>query len=115
MNSGTLFPIFDAVFGEQAKATGMARAGEGAGEEWAAEAEAVVLRLAAEKPTFTSDDIWAAGLSRPSEPRALGAVLNRLARLGRIYPSGRYVKTTQASRHRAPIAVWVAAPVWVSR
>lgn len=93
--------------GTRRKEDGMARAAAGAGISWQEAAEAVVLRLARDRDEFTSDDIWATGLAKPAEPRALGAVMNRLARAHSIVKTGRYVKTSQASRNNAPIAVWM--------
>ena len=102
--------LFDAGVWEARKEGGMARAEVGAGFEWSAEARSTVLDVARGRPEFTADDVWATGLPKPREPRALGAVMNALARAGLIVATGRYIKTAQASRNRAPIAVWRRGP-----
>jgi len=75
--------------------------------EWMDEAEDVVLHVARALHVFTSDDVWAAGLEKPREPRALGAVMMSLSNRGLIRKTGRYVRSAQVSRHNAPIAEWV--------
>jgi len=92
--------------GELGKERGMAAAARGVGLVWMAEARTVIRKVAREQREFTSDHVWAAGLARPNEPRALGAALTELARAGFIEKTGKYVKTTQKTRHAAPIAVW---------
>jgi hypothetical protein len=72
---------------------------------WAAAARSVIIDLSNRLPGFTSDDIWATGLPKTREPRALGPVLARLAREGVIVPVG-YQQTRQASRNAAPVRVW---------
>lgn len=105
--------LFDFEEGTRRKDAGMSRAAAGAGTPWQALAEVAVLQVAREKDEFTSDDIWATGLPKPPEPRALGAVMNRLARAHLIMKTGRYVKTSQASRNNAPIAVWTYGAGWL--
>lgn len=56
-------------------------------------------------PYFTSDDLWAAGLPKPPEARALGPVLNKLRKDGVIEPGG-FRQTSQVSRHAAPVRIW---------
>ncbi len=86
---------------------GQQQAEDHAAKEWLAAAESMVLVVAKSKTTFTTDDVWATGLPKPHEPRALGAVMSRLARGGAIVKTGAYVKTAQTLRHNAPIAVWM--------
>lgn len=98
--------LFDPLAGAAGKEKGMADAARGAGEPWLAWARAVVLQVASSRLSFTSDSVWAAGLAKPREPRALGAVMNKLAREGLIRKTGTWTTTTQASRHNAPVTVW---------
>lgn len=85
---------------------GMLLVKESAGPEWVDEAEKVIHKLSTELSTFTSDDIWAAGLSRPKNSKALGPVLTSVARAGVIEATGDFRQTTQASRNGAPVRVW---------
>lgn len=100
--------VLDRAASLEAKARGMERAEIGAGLEWADRAAALVLKVASSKASFTSDDLWAAGLEKPKNPRALGPVLVRLAKFGKIRKTGAFVGTSQKSRHNAPVAIWEA-------
>lgn len=78
---------------------------------WEIAARAHVLRVAARQPGgFTADDVWADGLAPPPEPRALGGVMQAIAKERTIRKTGRFVATTRGSRHGAPIAVWEKTP-----
>lgn len=74
-----------------------------ADDEWKAQARALIERLARERPWFTSDDVWLAGLPTPHEPRALGGVFQSMS--GSIVePTDRVVQSVR--RHAAKITVW---------
>lgn len=92
--------------GEVAKADGMQAAADGAGAEWADVAQALVLQVAAARATFTTDDLWAAGLPPSASPRALGSVMNAMARAGQIEATGEHRKSTRPRNHSHPVAVW---------
>ncbi|MDO8688854.1 MAG: hypothetical protein Q7R39_02375, partial [Dehalococcoidia bacterium] len=97
--------------GETEKQEGMATAADGAGSIWLASAEAAVRRVASSRETFTTDDVWLAGLPNPGNPRALGAVMHILAREGAILQTGEMRKSVRPVCHRRPLAVWrLAAP-----
>lgn len=96
----------DLQIAQAARDISLERAERGATEAWKREAYDLVKGRYYPGGEFTSDDIWAAGLQKPAEPRALGTVLMKLAREGLITKTGRYVQTAQVSRHAAPIAVW---------
>ena len=83
----------------------LVRVEAGAPLVWFARACVIVRQVMAQKSEFTSDDLWAAGLDKPPEPRALGPVLRQFISAGLIRPTGRFIKTAQVLRHRAPIAV----------
>lgn len=89
---------------EQARDTALEKVERGADPVWLAEARAKVLLVARTHDRFTGDDIWAAGLSKGREPRALGAVMNALAREGEIVRTGSYVKSR--FRHASPMVEW---------
>lgn len=74
---------------------------------WHAKAYAICHNLAKSGQVFTSDDVWRQ-LPKPKEPRALGGVLRSLSEDGAIRLVG-YRRTTQATRHRAPVAMWRGA------
>ena len=75
---------------------------------WATDIENIITRLATD--TFTTDDIWQAAtdanLTMPHEPRALGAILHRLARRRIIVATNQYVPSLRPACHRRPIRVW---------
>lgn len=73
---------------------------------WYAEARRTVIKVARQKldDGFTSDDVWEAGLPKPSNPRALGPVMKGLAGEGELLATGRYVLSK--ARKSAPVMVW---------
>ena len=73
---------------------------------WQAEAAIVIRRVAKSQDTFTSDDLWAAGLSRPHEPRALGAAMGTARRSGVAEPTGEWRVSARAICHRRRVWVW---------
>lgn len=95
----------DAVAGAAARDEAVDRVEVHADEAWKAVARQWVSYIANTRPTFTTDDVWAAGLEKPSEPRAMGAIIREFTRQNFLEFVG-YQKTAQVSRHRAPIAVW---------
>jgi len=79
-----------------------------ADEEWKNVALETVKALAEEKPELTADDVWATGLEKPLEARALGGIMNSAKRSGWIVKSGRSRQTTQPESHGADIAIWIS-------
>ena len=82
---------------------------ENANDEWLETAFAVVEFLAQTGRTFTSDDVWELMAHKDvttHEPRAMGAVLRKAAKLKLIHPTGGYVKTRRAVAHSRAIAQW---------
>lgn len=73
---------------------------------WKAAALDAVKAVAAARPTFVSDDVWATGLPKPREPRALGAIIQRAHLLGYCVPTGQFRGSLQEGRHRGPVRVW---------
>lgn len=61
-----------------------------AGEEWERYATSIVLRLAEKGEPFSADEVWekTPPERRPSEPRALGAIMAGCARAGAIVKIG---------------------------
>ncbi|WP_122588318.1 hypothetical protein [Pseudomonas viridiflava] len=77
-----------------------------ADKAWSDEAYEVVLKVAKDRAEFTSDDIWAAGLKKPEEARALGGVMRKARMSGVIEKTGRSQCTTQPESHGADITIW---------
>lgn len=63
---------------------GIERSARKAGETWAQEALAFIHNYLTTHDTLFVDDLWDAGLSKPSSPRALGAVIQTVHRKGWI-------------------------------
>lgn len=77
-----------------------------ADKEWADKAYAAAIQVAKDKPEFTPDDIWATGLQKPAEARALGGVMRRASRNKLIEKTGRSQPTTQPESHGTDVTVW---------
>jgi len=74
--------------------------------DWAELAYATVRQVAERQSEFTPDDIWATGLQKPDEARALGGVMRRAHTEGLIEKTGRVQPTTQPESHRTDVTVW---------
>ena len=91
---------------EQARDEAIARVDANADAGWKAEALRMILVVGRQKRTFIADDVWDAGLERPDEGRALGAILQRAHRLGYIEPTGEYRPSNQRQCHSNRRSVW---------
>jgi len=74
--------------------------------DWSKLAYAAVRQVAESKPEFTPDDVWATGLQKPSDARALGGVMRRAHQDGLIEKTGRAQPTKQAASHATDITIW---------
>lgn len=74
--------------------------------DWAELAYAAVRQVAERHPEFTPDEIWATGLQKPNEARALGGVMRRARQDGLIEKTGRVQPTTQPESHSTDVTVW---------
>jgi len=77
--------------------------------DWDRAAEEAVRAVARRQPTLTTDDVWAlleASDARTHEPRALGAVMRRMAEAGVIAATERYTKSQRPVCHSRKIQVW---------
>jgi hypothetical protein len=81
---------------------GLRRVEDNAGA-WIDEAFAFVAAYLRAHETLFCDDLWSAGLRRPSNPKALGAVMVRAARAGLMVREG--YRPSVAS-NLAPKPVW---------
>jgi hypothetical protein len=104
MNGMTLFEA-----AEEAKREAMERVDTHANPDWKATALQAVLWLANDREHITSDDVWDLLNNRDvetHEPRALGAIMKRVAQGGFIEVTDRYVPSRRAACHGRPIRVW---------
>ena len=79
-----------------------------ANEEWKEAAFRVGVWVAGQKQFITSDDIWL-NLEvhlQTHEPRAMGAIMRRLAREGYIEVTDRYRPSVRLECHMRKIQVW---------
>lgn len=77
-----------------------------ASDLWIAQARETVEELARTRATFFADDVWLAGLPKPSEARALGAVMVWAKTERLIAPTADFVPSAQPGCHGVPRRVW---------
>lgn len=80
------------------------RVERGAPDDWKAAAYDALVELARTQDTLTADDLWAADIDRPREPRASGAIWKRAAKAGVIAATPDFAPSTR--RHATPVRVW---------
>lgn len=89
----------------------MGQAQQGTDPDWEADATKAVRTLAVSGRDFSPDDVWIlleeGNVPPPREPRALGPILKRLAKVGEIRPKG---FTESRRRHGAPVRIYEAGP-----
>jgi hypothetical protein len=73
---------------------------------WKELAYQAVRQVAEQQQELTPDDIWATGLEKPLEARALGGVMRKARADGLIEKTGRVQPTTQRESHSTDITVW---------
>lgn len=98
--------VLDGDAAQAAKQEGMDRVERNADPDWKRRAYEIVLKVAEQKPEFTPDDIWEAGLEKPAEARALGPVMATAARRRLIKKTDRVAPTRQEKSHGTDVAVW---------
>jgi len=104
-----LFPAADdpGPSGEALRDEGIARAASGAGP-WIEQALAAARRILISRREMTTDDLWEAGIPRPAEPRAAGAVMREAANRNWCRATTRTVKSRRKECHCRPVRVWVS-------
>lgn len=104
----TRMNLLDIIAATEARDEALRRVASATDPSWATNIENIILGLATD--TFTTDDVWQAAsdanLDMPHEPRALGAILHRLARQQMIVATDRYIPSQRVACHRRPIRVW---------
>lgn len=74
--------------------------------QWNELADRIIEQVARANEEFTPDAVWAAGLPKPEEARALGAAMTRAKNLKLIEKTGRVRPTAQPESHRTDVTVW---------
>lgn len=85
------------------------RVEQNADAAWKTKAIDLVIHLCRTRRHFTADDVWellAGEEVGTHEPRALGAVIVKVSKMGLCRSTGRYEQSRLPIRHRRPIAVW---------
>lgn len=92
----------------QARDEALARVEAHTAPIFAEHADRIVRTLARTGREFTTDEVWKhlVGVFT-HEPRALGAVITRLAKAGIIEKTGAYVPSGRIECHGRPVPVWV--------
>lgn len=100
--------LLDLIAATEARDEALHRVASATDPSWATDIQNIILGLATD--TFTTDDIWQAAtdanLGIPREPRALGAIMHRLAKQHHIIPTETYIPSLRPACHRRPIRVW---------
>lgn len=79
---------------------------ENASDEWVEHARATVDHLARTRASFFADDVWLAGLPKPSEARALGSIMLWAKTERLIAPTDQFLPSAQPGCHGVPRRVW---------
>jgi hypothetical protein len=96
---------------KQAKQEGMARAAEGADQEWMRLMYSLVLKVAREKLLFTGDDVFRLYYGMDERPetsdyRALGPVMALAVKNNICRKTDKVAVTRRRSRHEGLLSVW---------
>jgi hypothetical protein len=90
---------------------GMAIVDAAADEEWKRKAALAVVRLAQSGEPFIGDDVWDKlerwRVPEPKSLRALGPVMQEMARSGRIVKTGAYRESVRSNLSPKPL--WIGA------
>jgi hypothetical protein len=98
--------VLDKDLGDALKREAMQDVQDAADWAWRQDAQRAIMKVARKKARLVADDVWATGLARPREPRALGPEMASAEHDGIIVSTNDFKLTAQASRHRAPVRVW---------
>ena len=77
-----------------------------AAPDWKAEAEQVIADLAARYEHFTTDYVWEHMTTATHEPRAMGALMKRMASRGVIAATADWSISKRPECHGRPLRVW---------
>lgn len=90
----------------RARDAALERVEDHANENWLDFAKHVIEQVALSNMTFISDDIWNAGLGKPSEARVIGTVIRWAQREGLIEQTDQFIPSAQPGSHCVPRRVW---------
>ena len=82
------------------------RAERHASDDWKHRAYDAVREVCRTHESWIIDAVWATGLDKPAEPRALGAVVLQAARDGLCEKTREYRASAQPTTHGNPRVVW---------
>lgn len=77
-----------------------------AAPDWKAEAERVIEDVAGLYEHFTTDDVWERITTHTHEPRALGALMRKMASRGVIEATSDWYISKRPECHGRPLRVW---------
>lgn len=100
--------LFDLAGARSARDEAMGRVEGHADPVWKEAATETLMEVVRSLAEFTSDDLWALGLPKPREPRALGPIMMRAVKNGYIKDSGRMKQSAQKGCHARPMRVWLS-------
>ena len=92
-----------------ARRAGIEKVERGTDRDWADRALNVIKQVAQQREEITADEIW--GVleefgDTPREPRALGPIFTRAAKLNWIIKTNKYTMSSRAINHGRDIRVW---------
>ena len=102
MNQLDLFQYQSSAKTERDK--GMKKVYSNTTDKWRQHCKEIIVKVAKEKVTFTSDDVIDSLVDMPHDRRAVGPALISLMKEGFIVNTGQYAKSRR--RHLSPISIW---------
>ena len=104
--------LFDAIASVAAKNEGMNRVEANADPQWKIDMINAVRKVASRQQFLTSDDIWkelsVSSIASTHDPKVMGAMVKKAAKLGLITPTDKYVPSTRVVAHARPIRIWLS-------
>jgi hypothetical protein len=98
--------LLDVAEAQRRRDAAIERAYSGAGEEWKRAASWAIYTVALENRFLTGDEVWASGLPKPHEPRALGPMMKRAEKAGILRNTDENVSSAAPTRHRGAHYKW---------
>ena len=94
--------------GAELRDLAIAEGEENADEGWKKDVHEAILKCVDRLDEFTTDDVWAILDTDDdlADPRAIGAIMQRVQRSGVIAPTDQRRPSARPEAHRRPIRVW---------
>jgi hypothetical protein len=103
--------LFDAKGGIADRDEAIERVNANADPEWKRHANIIVRELAQTRQPFTTDAVWreliVRGIEGPHEPRAMGAIMIKLQKIGVIKALEDHRPSAWRLCHRRPKQLWI--------